>query len=119
MNRAFARTMVFFAISVALVACGSDSSNIDYGGSTGYSASCSAFASCGACTPQNGCGWCYNSDGTGQCAPSPDECVTPSFEWTWNPSGCRVPAMATPNATADGGEAPEASTVAPLDGSAE
>ena len=60
-----------------------------------YYGFCASFRSCETCTPQNGCGWCYNSDGTEQCASDPSECATPSFEWTWNPDGCRVPAQAT------------------------
>ncbi len=55
---------------------------------------CRQFPSCGTCTPVSGCGWCFNADGTGLCAAGPDECPTPVFSWTWNPSGCRIPADA-------------------------
>jgi hypothetical protein len=83
------------AAALVVGACGpgdEDYGSVSYGG--GYSDGCRRFASCSACTPVNGCGWCFDSDGTGICAASPDECVTPAFSWTWNPSGCRVAADA-------------------------
>jgi hypothetical protein len=87
------------ALAAALPIGACDSENTDTALPTSNYAStygfCSSFRSCQTCTPQNGCGWCYNSDGTGQCASDPVECATPSFEWTWNPDGCRVSARAS------------------------
>jgi hypothetical protein len=40
------------------------------------------------------------------CAASPDECVTPAFGWTWNPSGCRIPADASTAQAPDAGPPP-------------
>ena len=81
--------------ALVLGACESDSADDGGGGCAyGYHDACHQFASCGTCTPVNGCGWCFDSNGTGICAASPDECATPAFSWTWNPSGCRVPADA-------------------------
>jgi hypothetical protein len=108
MNRPFAGTMFSLAASLALGACGSNSSGATYeSGGYAYVDGCQTFASCQACTPQDGCGWCYNADGTGQCASSPDQCATEEFEWTWNPSGCRVAATASTVATPDAGEPAE------------
>jgi hypothetical protein len=90
------------AAAIALGACESDPG--DSGGGYGYYRDgCGQFASCGTCTPVNGCGWCFDSDGNGLCAASPDECATPAFSWTWNPSGCRVPAAAGTGSTVDAG----------------
>ena len=79
--------------ALVLGACENDSAD-DGGYAYGYHDACHQFASCGTCTPVDGCGWCFDSNGTGMCAASPDECATPVFSWTWNPSGCRVPADA-------------------------
>jgi hypothetical protein len=66
---------------------------------------CRQFDTCGACTPVLGCGWCTSPDGTGTCTSDPDECPTEQFDWTWNPSGCLVPADASVSLPArDGGE---------------
>jgi hypothetical protein len=82
-------------IALALVACeGEGGGSVSYVAGGGSSADCNRYTACGACTPVVGCGWCYNSDGTGTCAASPDLCPTPSFTWTWNPSGCLVLAEA-------------------------
>jgi hypothetical protein len=96
-KRFVARMVLALAAALPMGACDSESTvttptTPNYGSNYGF---CSSFRSCDTCTPQNGCGWCYNSDGTGQCASDPSECATPSFEWTWNPDGCRVPAQAT------------------------
>ena len=99
-----------FACALVIGACngGDDSTATSYGGYAGYSDGCQAFTSCTACTPVNGCGWCFDSDGRGMCAASPDECATPAFSWTWNPSGCRVAADASTAQVAPGaGSAPE------------
>ncbi len=88
------RRLVATSVALAALVLGACESNSD-DGFAGYSAyydGCRQFTSCGTCTPVNGCGWCFDSDGTGMCAASPDECATPVFSWTWNPSGCRVPA---------------------------
>ena len=83
---------------VAVPACGSDHVDGGYPGAVsgggGFAESCRQFASCESCTPVSGCGWCFDSNGVGECAPDPDSCGTPAFSWTWNASGCRVPADA-------------------------
>ncbi len=78
-------------IAIPLGACSSDGGQ---GANPPAVTDCAQFTSCAACTPVIGCGWCYDSDGTGACAPGPNGCATPSFSWTWNPSGCRVTAEA-------------------------
>jgi hypothetical protein len=84
------------AAAVATGSCDSESAISTPTGNPGNNYGfCGSFRSCETCTPQSGCGWCYNSDGTEQCASDPSECATPSFEWTWNPDGCRVPAQVT------------------------
>ena len=60
----------------------------------GFRDGCRQFTSCGTCTPVEGCGWCFDADGRGLCAADPNECLTPAFSWTWNETGCRVPADA-------------------------
>ena len=91
MRRVVAASVALAALVLGACEGSSDSGYVSYGG---YSDGCRQFTSCGTCTPVNGCGWCFDSDGTGICASGPDECVTPVFSWTWNPSGCRVPASA-------------------------
>jgi hypothetical protein len=93
--------------ALVLGACETDSGDdhVSYGG---YYDGCRNYTSCGTCTPVNGCGWCCDADGTGLCASSPDECVTPAFSWTWNPSGCRIPADAgAVQASSDAETAPQ------------
>jgi hypothetical protein len=93
--------------AIVLGACEDDSgaggADYAYGG---FHDECHAFLSCGTCTPIEGCGWCFDSDGTGLCASSPDECTTPAFGWTWNPSGCRIPADASTTRESGAGIAP-------------
>jgi hypothetical protein len=78
---------------IALGACGDEKVRLEPFAAPSR-ASCGAYASCSACTPVVGCGWCDNADGTGTCATSPDACAGAAFSWTWDPSGCRVPAEA-------------------------
>jgi hypothetical protein len=95
--------MRYFAVAIAAVtgavllsafaSCDSTSDPAPYYGSGRYD-SCRQYASCGTCTPADGCGWCFDSDGTGECVSDPDFCSTPAFTWTWNETGCRVPAEA-------------------------
>jgi hypothetical protein len=98
------------ALAGALVvgACnGGDDSSSSFGGYSSYGGDgCQQFTSCTACTPVPGCGWCFDSDGRGMCAASPDECATPAFSWTWNPSGCRIPADASTAQAPDAGPPP-------------
>jgi hypothetical protein len=91
--RALAWTAVAVCAAV-LAACEADSTQTDPPYSYGYYDGCRQYASCGTCTPVLGCGWCFDSDGTGECVSTPAACSTPVFSWTWNPSGCRVPADA-------------------------
>jgi hypothetical protein len=101
-RRLVAASVAFAALVLGACEGSSDSGNAGYGT---YFDECRQFTSCGTCTPVNGCGWCFDSDGTGMCAAGPDECVTPAFSWTWNPSGCRVPASVG-TAAPDAGPAP-------------
>lgn len=103
MNRFFAGTLVASAVALAVGACGDNSND-------GYAvADCSAYTTCGTCTPVMGCGWCFNASG-GVCTTDPNECANASeFTWTWDPTGCPdVDASVNPN---DGGTrtSPEAS----------
>jgi hypothetical protein len=91
--------------ALVLGACESDSGDDSVGSGGGYYDACRNYTSCSTCTPIEGCGWCFDSDGTGMCAASPDECVTPAFSWTWNPSGCRIPADAGIAPASDAGPA--------------
>jgi hypothetical protein len=119
MKRIFTSVLFASAIGLAVAACdsGDDDYNEAYGGGGGGYGDCAAATTCGACTPLNGCGWCFNSDGVGTCTSGPDQCTTPEFSWTWDPSGCRETADAgvvSPDAGAsalDGGmEADSASS---------
>ena len=102
------------AVAFVLGACEDDSG--DGGGTYGYYYdACRQFSSCGTCTPVEGCGWCFDSDGTGMCAASPDECATPAFSWTWNSSGCRIPADAGSTQTGDAGAPPIVTVAVPED----
>jgi hypothetical protein len=87
MNRFLSATLLASAVAVSLSACGDDTSSpgYAYGGGGG---GCSAYTTCGSCTPVVGCGWCF-SGASGACAPDPDRCTSASeFTWTWDPSGC-------------------------------
>jgi Plexin repeat len=61
----------------------------DYGGGPVVGSDpCLQFTSCGTCTPVLGCGWCSTGN-TGMCVSEPNECwMAPTFEWTWEFSGC-------------------------------
>jgi hypothetical protein len=124
--------MRYFAAAIAavtsiLLAGGCDSSSDQgpyYGPYTsGDYDSCRQYTSCGSCTPISGCGWCLDSNGQGECVSDPDFCSTPAFTWTWNETGCRIPAeagLAIPTAGDDAEPAidatPEdAATVTPED----
>jgi hypothetical protein len=82
------------------------------GGAGGTGPACAQYATCQACTPANGCGWCSYPEGTGECVSSPDRCREHAFSWTWDPSGCFVPADASVNPTTP---APPSSTDAAND----
>jgi hypothetical protein len=106
----------FLASLVAVAAQGcDDSSSGNWGGGAG--GDCSAYTSCGSCTPVAGCGWCFNETG-GICASDPDTCAGVSeFTWTWEPSGCpdvdasvTAPEGGSANAAPDAGAAQEAAT---------
>jgi len=84
MHRTLAATLLASALAVTLGACGDDSA--DVGG--GATAACSAYTTCGSCTPVDGCGWCFTVSG-GVCTTDPDSCGDASeFTWTWDPNGC-------------------------------
>jgi hypothetical protein len=91
MKRFLATALFGAAIAVTLGACGDDSSDVGYAygaGGSGYTSSCSAYTTCGTCTPVDGCGWCFTATG-GACATDPDSCGDASeFTWTWDPGGC-------------------------------
>jgi hypothetical protein len=82
------------AIALVLAACETQSSDVGDPNFHPYYDACRQFTTCGTCTPVEGCGWCFDADGRGLCAASPDECLTPAFSWTWNETGCRIPADA-------------------------
>jgi len=97
----YAALLAFFAATAG--ACGEE---YVYGVAPHEGRYCRQFDTCGACTPVPGCGWCTSPDGTGTCTSDPDECPTEQFDWTWNPSGCHVPADASVSLSArDGAEA--------------
>ncbi len=105
MNRFLAATVLASAVAVSVGACGDDSSDVGYaygaGGSAGYTSTCSAYTTCGSCTPVTGCGWCFIANG-GTCATDPDSCGDASeFTWTWDPGGC--PGVDASVAPLDGG----------------
>jgi len=89
MTRFLATALLTSVIAVTLGACGdNDDGAYSHGGGGGYATTCSAYTTCGSCTPVSGCGWCF-SGATGACAPDPDSCASASeFTWTWDPSGC-------------------------------
>jgi hypothetical protein len=115
MNRFLSATLLASAVAVSLGACGDDSSDVAYaygaGGSVGYTSTCSAYTTCGTCTPVLGCGWCFTANG-GACTTDPDSCGDASeFTWTWNPSGCPgADASVAPAVDAGTGATAEAST---------
>jgi len=84
-------------IALGVGACDARS---DYYDGYGSSSSCAAYTSCQTCTPVLGCGWCMNGNGTGTCAPGPDYCTGQQFSWTWEPTGCHVPADASTSSDA-------------------
>jgi hypothetical protein len=108
------------ALAGALVvgACnGGDDSSASFGGYSAYGGNgCQQFSSCSACTPVAGCGWCFDSDGSGMCAASPDQCATPAFSWTWNPSGCRIAADASTAQLPGAGPPPAEDAAPPAEG---
>jgi hypothetical protein len=93
MNRLLGAALLASTVAVALAACGDDSSDVGYaygagGSSSSGGATCSAYTTCGSCTPVSGCGWCFTESG-GACATDSDSCGDASeFTWTWDPSGC-------------------------------
>jgi hypothetical protein len=89
MTRYLATALLSSMIAVTLGACGdNDDAAYSGGGGGGYAAMCSAYTTCGSCTPVDGCGWCF-SGANGACAPDPDSCTSATeFTWTWDPSGC-------------------------------
>lgn len=104
MKRIFTGLLLAASIGIAVAACDDHDHDYEsaYGGADD-SAYCGQATTCGSCTPLNGCGWCFNSDGTGTCASGPDQCSTPEFSWTWDPSGCRETADAGVVAAPDTG----------------
>ena len=91
-------------------ACGDD----DAGGLYAITApaNCSSYSACGTCTPVPGCGWCYGGAAGDFCAPDPGQCPTTPSGWTWDATGCRVPAEAgvatSGSSTEDAGPAADA-----------
>jgi hypothetical protein len=85
MKRAIAALSMLTLMGSVVVACTGDDSYASGGG--GY-VDCSAYTSCGTCTPVLGCGWCSFPDGTGACTGGPGQCGGEEFTWSWEPSGC-------------------------------
>jgi hypothetical protein len=110
------------AMAIGLLVLGAceTQSGEGFEGAEGFRDGCRQFTSCGTCTPVSGCGWCFDADGKGLCAADPDECLTPAFSWTWNETGCRVPADAGAGPvvfTDDAGTPDDAgATITPVDG---
>ncbi len=105
MKKGLAAALLASGVALSLGACGDDSSDTPYvsGGGGGYTATCSAYTTCGACTPVEGCGWCFTATG-GTCATDPDSCGDASeFTWTWDPSGCPGADASVAPVTADAG----------------
>lgn len=99
MNRFIAGTLLASAVALAVAACGDDSGANAYPSAGG---DCSAYSTCGTCTPVTGCGWCFNAHG-GVCTSDPDQCANASeFTWTWDPGGC-PDVDASVNAASDAG----------------
>jgi hypothetical protein len=92
MKRILSALMLASIAGLAGAACNSQSDTsyaYGYGGGSA-GVDCSAYTTCGSCTPVPGCGWCFNATG-GTCASDPDQCLAPDvgeFTWDWDPSGC-------------------------------
>jgi hypothetical protein len=103
MTRFLSAALLSSTIAAIVAACGESGTDVAYAGSAGGygGVACSAYTTCGSCTPVPGCGWCF-SGATGACAPDPDSCSDAGeFTWTWNQSGCpAVPAVAPGDAGA-------------------
>jgi hypothetical protein len=101
-------------IALSLAAC--DAADSGMYGDPRYSDPCLQYASCGTCTPVPGCGWCFTAT-SGACVSHPDECAgATSFGWTWEQSGCHVPADAGTRDGVDGGSIRDAAVAdAPAD----
>jgi len=104
MNRFLTGFTMHASLAAVVIACTGDEQiygnpNID---------PCSAYTTCGICTPVLGCGWCAAPGDHGACSSDPDTCAPES--WTWNPSGCAGPAE--PGLAPDAG-ATDASSDAP------
>jgi hypothetical protein len=122
MTRYLATALLSSMIAVALGACGNNDDSA-YSGGGGYAAMCSAYTTCGSCTPVDGCGWCF-SGASGACASDPDSCTSATeFTWTWDPSGCPDVAVSVVPPDAGTDAFPEASSpaeaTAPLDARSE
>ena len=90
----FAGALAVLMVGLVASAC-DDGATYDRYPPSGQGDPCNQYASCGTCTPVNGCGWCATGPAQGVCASDPDECSqAPSFSWTWNATGCFVPAEA-------------------------
>jgi hypothetical protein len=109
MHRFLAALFVASGIAVSLGACGDDSNDsgyVTYGGGGSTGSSCSAYTTCGTCTPVLGCGWCFTATG-GTCATDPDSCGDASeFTWTWDQSGCPGADASVAPVSTDAGSTP-------------
>jgi hypothetical protein len=81
-------------LSLAYAGCASDDDDWERHHRHDYAPACSAYTTCGTCTPVMGCGWCSYADGSGRCASGPNACGTDPFRWNWDPPTC--PATTTP-----------------------
>jgi hypothetical protein len=84
MRKTLARTWAALVVAFAVVACSEEGHPESAGAEP-----CSAYATCGACTPVPGCGWCQPA-GAGFCVEDPNDCGGNNMEfyWTWDPTGC-------------------------------
>jgi len=78
-------------VAIASNACDEGDAYYSYGGAYDY---CTRYTSCGTCTPVLGCGWCFEAKGNGECVGGPSLCRGSAFSWTWEKSGCHLPADA-------------------------
>src|SRR4051812_25643239 len=107
-------------VAISLAACNDDSGLYGYP-SQPYGDSCRLYTSCDTCTPVAGCGWCFVGN-KGACVAHPDECAGVSaFSWTWDPSGCHLPADASAGSTtgSDAASTTDAAPPIPEDASAD
>lgn len=117
MNRPLSALALASIAALFVAACGDDHHHGYDEVSASGAADCSAYTTCGECTPVLGCGWCDYGDGSGSCTAGPSMCVGNEFSWTWDPPGCGLTSTGTGDAaaTTDAGAATDAPTLVTVD----